>query len=497
MNSSADVTKLAPAGAAYPVPPDLGAPDKTRVAFPERFQIVKRLGAGGMAEVFVAHRREPDGSRTPVVIKRPLAELAAHPEFLDMFLDEARIASAIVHPNVVRVLEVVREADTCLLVMELVEGKPLSSLMARIERRRQRLEARVSAHLVARAAEGLHHAHELTNAEGKSMQIVHRDVSPQNVLVSFDGDVKVIDFGIARALGRVTQTKTGTRKGKTGYMAPEQAKSGPLDRRVDVFALGILLWELLAGRRLFVRPDEYRTMNALLIDPIPLPSRFAAVPPELEEIVMRALDRDPAQRFDSADQLRAVLDAFVTSLGPLSRPELARAIRAVFPQEAILPPEDESSGAAEIGPAVISRATMAMKGPSDAPRRQVLVLGLGAIAAAGLGGLLGWAGKKLRGGSSPEVIVAAGPRQPARGGKTGVIGVEPLVRKPLPVASGQQVLVPPALPGARSAAPAGPSTEQPHPETTTSAHPPRRPGDPSRRRSTASAADLPRKKNPF
>src|SRR5688500_1327948 len=167
MNSPGQVTQLAPPGGPRPAP-DLGAPEPTRVAFPERFQIVKRLGAGGMAEVFVAMRLEADGSRAPVVIKRPLAELAAHPEFLDMFLDEARIASAIVHPNVVRVHEVVREADTCLLVMELVDGKPLSSVMARAERRKQRLEARMAAHLVARAAAGLHHAHELCDAEGKS-----------------------------------------------------------------------------------------------------------------------------------------------------------------------------------------------------------------------------------------------------------------------------------------------------------------------------------------
>ena len=225
MNPQGEATHHAPP-TVRPVPADF-APETTRLAFPNRFQIIKRLGAGGMAEVFAAHRQEPDGSRTPVVIKRPLPELAAHPEFLDMFLDEARIASAIVHPNVVRVHELVREAETCMLVMELVDGKPLSSLMVRAERKRQRLEARVSAHLVARAAEGLHHAHGLSDEKGQPMGIVHRDVSPQNVLVTFDGEVKIIDFGIARAMGRVTDTKTGTRKGKTGYMAPEQARWAP------------------------------------------------------------------------------------------------------------------------------------------------------------------------------------------------------------------------------------------------------------------------------
>jgi serine/threonine protein kinase len=485
MISAGEATSLQPP----PVPtaqPDFGPPETTRLAFPNRFQIIKRLGAGGMAEVFAAHRQESDGSRTPVVIKRPLPELAAHPEFLDMFIDEARIASAIHHPNVARVHELVREGDTCLLVMELVDGKPLSSLMVRSERKRQRMEARVSAHLVARAAEGLHHAHELADAQGKPLGIVHRDVSPQNVLVSFDGEVKVIDFGIARAAGRVTKTKTGTRKGKTGYMAPEQAKSGPVDRRVDVFALGILLWELLCGRRLFVRPDEYRTMNALLIDPIERPSRLAAVAPELEEIVMRALDRDPAERFQTADQLRAALDAYVVSLGELTRPELARAIRAVFPDEhTILPSsEEEPSANAEIAPQVISKATIAPLTPVRPPRREVVLLAAGAVAAAALGGMLGWMGKRLRAGSPPAAMMATvGPAVGAASAPS--IGVEPLaprLRPPEQLA----VPVPPAAPNAPAAAAA---ETMPAPEELARIERPRR------RKKLVS--DLAAKKNPF
>jgi serine/threonine protein kinase len=484
MNSAGEATRPQPdPGPA--VAPDFGAPELTRLAFPNRFQIIKRLGAGGMAEVFAAHRLEDDGSRTPVVIKRPLPELAAHPEFLDMFIDEARIASAIHHPNVARVHELVRDTDTCLLVMELVDGKPLSSLMVRSERKRQRMEARVSAHLVARAAEGLHHAHELADAQGTPMGIVHRDVSPQNVLVSFDGEVKVIDFGIARAAGRVTKTKTGTRKGKTGYMAPEQAKSGPIDRRVDVFALGILLWELLCGRRLFVRPDEYRTMNALLIDPIERPSRIAAVSPELEEIVMKALDRDPAGRFQTADQLRAVLDAYVISLGELTRPELARAVRAVFPDEhTILPSasEEEPSANAEIAPQVISKATIVPATPVRPPRREVVLLAAGAVAAAALGGMLGWMGKRLRAGSPPSAMVAtAGPAVGAASAPS--IGVEPLA--PRPRLDQLAVPVPPAAVNAPAAAA----------ETTPSPEEPARTERPRRRKKPVS--NLAAKKNPF
>jgi serine/threonine-protein kinase len=497
MNVQAEATQSAPPELIRSVPRDPGAPEPTRLAFPGRFQIIKRLGAGGMAEVFAAHRMESDGSRTPVVIKRPLPELAAHPEFLDMFLDEARIACAIKHPNVVQVHELVRDGEDCLLVMELVDGKPLSSLMARSERRRQRLEARVAAHLVARAAEGLHHAHCLTDQAGNPLGIVHRDVSPQNVLVSFDGEVKVIDFGIARAANRVTRTKTGTRKGKTGYMAPEQAKSGAIDRRVDVFALGILMWELLCGRRLFVRPDEYRTMNALLIDPILPPSRYAAVSPELEEIVMRALDRDPAQRFDTAEQLRAALDAYVTSLGRLSRGELSRAIRAVFPEESsILPREEEPSAGAEIAPQVLSRATIPVE-TRRLPRRQLALLAGGAVAAAALGGVLGWVGKRLRAGTPPAIVASAAPPSGAPVPRT--IGVEPLAPRSL---APDQVAV--AVPPTRPADPpiaAGPAPELPAaPPTADPAVRPERPRRATVARRRPSDVDgplLPPKKNPF
>jgi eukaryotic-like serine/threonine-protein kinase len=457
MSSSPDATRVAPPGT-YPPPmavPDdsfLAAPEPTRVAFPEQFEIVRRLGAGGMAEVFLAHRIDRAGARTPVVIKRPLPELAAHPEFLDMFLDEARISSALEHPNIVRIEEVIKQPDNCLMVMELVDGKALSSVMARVERRKLRLELRLAAYIVARAAEGLHYAHARRDGDGKPLQIVHRDVSPQNILVSYTGDVKLIDFGIARALGRVTQTKTGTRKGKTGYMAPEQARGTPVDCRVDVFALGIVLWELMTGRRLFVRPDEYRTMNALLIDPIPLPSRYAAVSPQLEVITMRALAREPLQRFASADDVRAALDSFVTSLGGVRDGELADAMQSLFPQEStLLPPSDEPSVGQEIGPAVISRPTVHVgQGmPRDPGRRRTLALGGGALAAAALGGFLGWLGRRMAGGAPQAVVTsAAGAPAPV---------VPPLVVRTPPASKPE---APPVESAVRPPAPANPAARK-------------------------------------
>jgi eukaryotic-like serine/threonine-protein kinase len=177
-----------------------------------------------------------------------------------------------------------------------------------------------------------------------------------------------------------------------------------------VFALGIVLWELMTGRRLFVRPDEYRTMNALLVDPIPLPSRYAAVSPQLEVITMRALARDPLQRFASADDVRAALDSFVTSLGGVRGGELADAMQALFPKEStLLPPSDEPSVGQEIGPAVISRPTVHVgQGmPPDPGRRRSLALGGGALAAAALGGFLGWLGRRMAGEKRHAVVTAA------------------------------------------------------------------------------------------
>jgi eukaryotic-like serine/threonine-protein kinase len=369
-------------------PPQAPAPaesDLTRLAFPSRFHVLRRVGAGGMAEVFVAMRREPDGTAHPVVIKRPLPELAAQAEFLNMFLDEARIASVLDHPNVARVHEIVQRPDGCLLVLELVDGRALSALMVKGERIGRRMDARMSAYIIARAAEGLHYAHTFSDAQGKPMHIVHRDVSPQNILISFAGQVKVIDFGIAQALGRVTRTKTGARKGKSGYMAPEQCKGQPLDARVDVFCLGIVLWELLCARRLFVRPDEYRIMNALLVDPVPMPSEFAAVPPALEKIVMKALERDPKNRYATAEELRNDLDTFVASCGGVQPRELGDTVQSFFPDEgSLLEPQVEGPPRRRrAGPTLPTVPAVAAVVRKVMDRRQVLMAvgGVGSLAA--------------------------------------------------------------------------------------------------------------------
>jgi serine/threonine protein kinase len=295
-----------------------------------RYQIVERIATGGMAEVYLAVHGELAGFRTPVVLKKVLPHLANNPQFIDMFLDEARIASMLDHPNVVRIYEVGRSGSEYFLAMELVQGKSLSAVLRRAHEGECRLDARLAAFIVAQAAAGLHHAHNLTDPLGNPLGLVHRDVSPQNILISFEGSVKVIDFGIARALGRITETQTGGMKGKFGYMSPEQARGEDVDLRTDIFALGVVLWESITGKRLFQRENDLATMRALVYEPIPRPSSVADVPPELEAIVMRALARNPKLRFGNARDLAGALEKWVVNAGGTSVSDLSSVIKGYF-----------------------------------------------------------------------------------------------------------------------------------------------------------------------
>lgn len=295
-----------------------------------RYQLLSRLAVGGMAEVYLARQGELSGFKTLVVVKKVLPHLALNPEFIAMFLDEARIASMLNHPNVVRITEVGRAGDEYFLAMELVQGMPLTSVIRHGEKTKTFLPNNLAALIVANAAAGLHHAHQLTDAAGNLLGLVHRDVSPHNIMVSFEGSVKVIDFGIARALGRLGDTNSGSLKGKLGYMAPEQARGEPVDARADIFSLGVVLWESLAARRLFLRDNELATLRAVVYDPIPSVSDFANVDPALETIVMQALARDRAERFQTAEEIRVALEKWVFASGGASTHDLAALMKSWF-----------------------------------------------------------------------------------------------------------------------------------------------------------------------
>jgi serine/threonine-protein kinase len=298
-----------------------------------RYQIIGRLATGGMAEVYLALSGELPGFRTLVVVKRILPHLASNAQFIRMFLDEARLAALLDHPNIVRIIEVGHDGEDYFLVMELVQGKPLSAVLRKAAREHRPPGAALTSFLISQAAHGLAYAHTLTDGDNRPLGVVHRDVSPQNVLISFEGAVKMIDFGVARAFGRVAHTSPGGLKGKIDYMSPEQASAEEVDHRADVFALGVVLWEALTGRRLFRRETELATMRAIVDDPIPHPSEMAEIAPELDAIVMRALRKRKDARFASANEMAVALERYAFSVNGFSPMQVASYTKSLFAAE--------------------------------------------------------------------------------------------------------------------------------------------------------------------
>jgi len=292
-----------------------------------------------MASVFLARSDGPAGFEKLVALKRIHPHLAKENEFVEMFLDEARIAARISHPNVCTVFDFGEADGSYFIAMEYLVGESVSRIMKTIcaapDRQDWPSHACLAARLVADACEGLHAAHELRGDDGAPLELVHRDVSPQNLFVGYDGTVKVVDFGIARAAGRLHHTATGTVKGKWAYMAPEQARRTALDRRADVWSLGVVLWELVTCRRLFRREGEAETLTALLNDPIPAPSDVRpGVPRELDEIVSRALTRDREERYPTARAFGSALSRFIAAQGQtVGLAEISEWMREIFPED--------------------------------------------------------------------------------------------------------------------------------------------------------------------
>lgn len=293
-----------------------------------RYVIGPELASGGMATVHLGRMHGPAGFGKTVAIKRLHAQFAKDPELTKMFLDEARVTSGLTHPNVVMTLDVLEEPDGLYLVMEYVHGASL----AQIERSLppgEKIPLRIACAIAAAFLDGLQAAHEATDDMGQPLGIVHRDVSPQNVLVAFAGVAKIADFGIAKAAGRMHSTGDGSAKGKLSYMAPEQVMSDPVTPRTDVFAAGIVLWECLARRRLVPGNSAAERLRALLELEVVAPSTFAPeVPAALDAIVLRALEKDPSRRFTSAKEMSSALQGAIE----LARAgEIAEWMRATFP----------------------------------------------------------------------------------------------------------------------------------------------------------------------
>ena len=275
-----------------------------------RYELLEPMATGGMAELYLARSRRTAGFEKLVVLKRILSHYARDAEFIEMFLNEARLAASLDHPNLVGVMDFGEANGDYFLTMEYVHGADLNRLLGAAEAAR-RMPLEVALSIVCGICAGLHYAHDKAGSDGLPLRLVHRDVSPSNVLVSYEGSVKVTDFGIATATARTRATQAGTLKGKCGYMSPEQCKGDPVDRRSDVFALGIVLYETTLLRRAYAAENEYAVMNKIVTGAIEPPSQVRqSYPAELEAIVMRALALEPADRFPTAQALQQALEAF-------------------------------------------------------------------------------------------------------------------------------------------------------------------------------------------
>lgn len=278
-----------------------------------RYTIVRRIGAGGMAELYLARARGIGRFDKLFALKLVLPHVADDPEFVAMFLDEARLAATLDHANIVHVVDIGRTGGDHFYAMEYIHGLDLRALLRGTG---MRLPIEVALTIVLGIAAGLHHAHERTGLDGSPLGIVHRDVSPSNVIVTYDGVVKLVDFGIARAEARSKVTQAGVVKGKRGYMSPEQCRGDAVDRRSDVFGLGILLWELTVGVRLFAAENDYAVMSKVVFGLVDDPRTVVPdYPAELAEITMRALQRDPALRPATARDLAVELERFAQRAG--------------------------------------------------------------------------------------------------------------------------------------------------------------------------------------
>ena len=314
------------------------------------YDVLGRLAKGGHAETFLARRTSPEGALEHVVLKRLLPHVAAERAFVNRFFADARLTMRLDHPAIARALDLGEEAGSYYVAMEWVDGVPLGALIAAAPGLGG-LPAPVAVRIASSVAGALHAAHEVVDDEGRPMRVVHRDVSPQNVRLSWQGAVKVLEFGLARSDAPRSRPGLGLVKGKFAYMSPEQCTGEVVDGRSDVFSLGVLLWESLAGRPLFHRKNQYQTMSAVVADEAPsLLTLREGVDAELDGIVQRALAKDRDRRPPSAGELERVLEAWLADArAPVPAAEIARVLGAAFPgparrvprlDEAFLPADD-------------------------------------------------------------------------------------------------------------------------------------------------------------
>ena len=330
-----------------------GLPPGTQLG---RYQILQRIALGGMAELYLARQQADAGFTKLVALKRVLPHLAEDAEFVGMFLNEAKLAASLEHPNIASVTDFGQAGRDFFMVLEYVHGRGVNELL-RAAAKADGVPVGCALSIVIAVAAALHHAHEASDTEGAPLGLVHRDVSPSNILVSYDGGVKLVDFGIAKATSQAQATRSRSIKGKLAYMSPEQARGGALDRTADVFSLGVVLYELTTGRRCFFAEGEFALLNKVADGKYLAPSKIIpSYPPALEALVTTALSIEPGDRFPTARALQTALEDFAASHDfRLSTVALSDFVTELFgetpyPTTLVLPLSEGPTPASSVGP---------------------------------------------------------------------------------------------------------------------------------------------------
>jgi serine/threonine protein kinase len=327
----------APAPAPPRATPPPAAPSPAEPAAQETYgpyQLLEKIAVGGMAELFRAKRTGVEGFEKVVAVKRILPHLSDNKEFVDMFIDEAKMVAGLAHPNIVQISDLGKIEKSYYIAMEYVHGRDLRSILRRAKERGTALPPDLAVLIASRVCSALEYAHRKKDDRGQKMKIVHRDVSPQNILISFEGDVKLTDFGIAKAATKATAHESGALRGKLLYMSPEQAWGKPMDRRSDIFSLGLVLYEMLTDQRPFLGNSELSILEMVRQCQIAPPSSVnPAIPEELERATMKALARDPEQRYDDAAEMQKDLERHLHTGRPPTGADIARFVQLLFEQE--------------------------------------------------------------------------------------------------------------------------------------------------------------------
>ncbi len=310
----------------------------------QRYRVVEKLESGGMAEVFRAESEGLQGFKKQVAIKRVLPHLSEKKKFISMFLDEARLSAQLSHSNCVQVFDIGVGDNAYFIVMEYVDGANLKAIAESLRKHGREFPVQPATLIALEICKGLSYAHELRDPNGADMKIVHRDMSPPNVLITKHGEIKIVDFGLAKANSQLERSEPGIIKGKFSYLSPEAAMGQEVDARTDIFAVGIILWELLAGQRLFLGETDFQTVKKVQQAVVPpISSINKAVPPELEKIITRTLARDPNARYQTARELGIDLNKFMFRLGqPVSTFDIASLVAVTMRDRARMRPQQGS-----------------------------------------------------------------------------------------------------------------------------------------------------------